>query len=116
MKLEELYEAAGGDYELTLNRLHSEDILKKFVKKYAEDPSYSNLIDAVAENDWEAAFRAVHTMKGIAQNLGFGKLQTAAEALTEDLRGPAELSSQELLDAVKSAHTEIVSAIGQLDD
>ena len=110
MNLKEFYEASGGDYEDAVQRIRNEDMLKKFVMKYAADPSYSNL------TDWETAFRSVHTIKGIAQNLGFARLQAAAELLTEDLRGPSELSSEKLLEDVSVCHAEIIDAIKALED
>lgn len=116
MNLKELYAQTGGEYESALQRLHSENMLMKFVKKYAEDMSYSKLMDGVRNKDWEAAFRAAHTMKGIAQNLGFTVLQVAAEELTEDLRGASELSSDKLLEAVSSAHAEIIRAVAELEE
>ena len=57
MNLKEFYEASGGDYEATVQRIRNEDMLKKFVMKYAADPSYSNLTAAVDDKDWEPAFR-----------------------------------------------------------
>lgn len=116
MNLKEFYEVSGGDYEDAVQRIRNEDMLKKFVMKYAADPSYSNLIAAVADKDWETAFRSVHTIKGIAQNLGFARLQAAAELLTEDLRGPSELSSEKLLGDVSVCHAEIIDAIKALED
>lgn len=116
MNLKEFYEVSGGDYEATVQRIRNEDMLKKFVMKYAADPSYSNLTAAVADKDWETAFRSVHTIKGIAQNLGFDRLQAAAELLTEDLRGPSELSSEKLLEDVSVCHAEIIDAIKALAD
>ena len=112
MNLKEFYDTTGGDYEATVQRLQNEEFLKQFVIKYAADPSYSNLMAA----DWETAFRSAHTIKGIAQNLGFDRLQAAAELLTEDLRGPSELSSEKLLEDVSVCHAEIIDAIKALED
>lgn len=116
MNLKEFYDTTGGDYEATVQRLQNEEFLKQFVIKYAADPSYSNLMAAVADRDWETAFRSAHTIKGIAQNLGFAGLQAAAELLTEDLRGPSELSSAKLLEDVSFCHAEIIDAIKALED
>ncbi|WP_417183565.1 hypothetical protein [Agathobaculum sp.] len=39
MNLEEFYAQIGGDYADTLQRLCNENMVKKFVKKYQDDPT-----------------------------------------------------------------------------
>lgn len=73
MTLQEFYDRIGGDYKATISRLPSEALIKKFVLKYPGDPSFSQLKDALAAQDWELAFRASHTLKGVAQNLGMDR-------------------------------------------
>ena len=74
MTLQEFYARVGGDYNATLSRLPSEALVKKFILKYPGDPSFAQLKDALAAQDWELAFRASHTLKGVAQNLGVDRL------------------------------------------
>lgn len=73
MTLQEFYDRIGGDYKATISRLPSEALIKKFVLKYPGDPSFNQLKDALAAQDWELAFRASHTLKGVAQNLGMDR-------------------------------------------
>lgn len=77
MTLQEFYDRIGGDYKATISRLPSEALIKKFVLKYPGDPSFNQLKDALAAQDWELAFRASHTLKGVAQNLGMDRLYNA---------------------------------------
>lgn len=85
MNLEEFYAQIGGDYADTLQRLCNENMVKKFVKKYQDDPTCADLHNAVLQQDWEAAFRGAHTLKGVAQNLGFERLYQVSAVLTEGL-------------------------------
>ena len=78
MTLQEFYDRIGGDYKATISRLPSEALIKKFVLKYPGDPSFNQLKDALAAQDWELAFRASHTLKGVAQNLGMDRLYKTA--------------------------------------
>lgn len=55
MNLEEFYAQIGGDYADTLQRLCNENMVKKFVKKYQDDPTCADLHNAVLQQDWEAA-------------------------------------------------------------
>lgn len=87
MNLEEFYAQIGGDYADTLQRLCNENMVKKFVKKYQDDPTCADLHNAVEQQDWEVAFRGAHTLKGVAQNLGFERLYQVSAVLTEAMRG-----------------------------
>lgn len=71
--------------------LRSERLITKFVLKFPGDPSFSQLQSTLEEKNVEEAFRAAHTLKGVAQNLGFTPLYEATATLTEVLprRQPA---------------------------
>lgn len=112
--LEELYRRLGGDCKSVLQRIPSEAMVCKFVHKYADDPTYSQLQAAVQAADWETAFRAAHTMKGLAQNLGFERLYRSAAALTEAMRGPKPLTKPALLSAVEEEQRQVLDTVGQL--
>ena len=87
MDLKEFYAQIGGSFDAVLSRLCSESFVRKFVLRYKTDPTFEQLKAAVAVKDWESAFRAAHTLKGVAQNLDFGDLGRSAAALTEALGG-----------------------------
>lgn len=86
MKLQECYQKFGGDYEDVRKRLLKEDLISRMVVKFLADPSYQNLCDALADKNYEEAFRAVHTLKGLSLNFSFGSLSTSTSNLTEVLR------------------------------
>ena len=50
------------------------------------DDSMQNLTNAMNAGDTTTAFRAVHTLKGVALNLGLGSLAHASSQMTEALR------------------------------
>lgn len=111
MNLKELYDAIGGNYQETISRLPSEGMIQKFVLKYEKDPTYAELEKALAEKDWETAFRAAHTLKGVAQNLGFESLYKPVFSLTEQLRGAKPLQDEADWKAVQSAQKTVVEGI-----
>ena len=117
MTLKEFYAAVGGDYDATLNRIPKESMVLRFVKKYADDKTYAQLTEAVKAQDWETAFRASHTLKGVALNLGLGSLAHASSQMTEALRGQDSMpeSVQPLYEAVQKEHTAVCSALEQLE-
>ena len=111
MTLQEFYDRIGGDYKATISRLPSEALIKKFVLKYPGDPSFNQLKDALAAQDWELAFRASHTLKGVAQNLGMDRLYKTAATLCDAVRGPKPLEDASLWPPVVAAHEEVLAAI-----
>ena len=114
MTLQEFYTRIGGNYDDTLRRIPSEALVRKFVLKYPNDPSFGQLKDALAAQDWETAFRASHTLKGVAQNLGMDRLYKAAAALCDAVRGPKPLEDESLWPPVLAAHEEVLAAIREL--
>ena len=90
MTLQEFYARIGGDYNATISRLPSE------------------------AQDWELAFRASHTLKGVAQNLGMDRLYKAAATLCDAVRGPKPLEDASLWPPVVAANEEVPEASREL--
>lgn len=58
MTLQECYSAMDGDYADVSVRLRSDRLVQKFVLKFLEDKSYDLFCSAMAEQNYEEAFRA----------------------------------------------------------
>mgnify|MGYP000880241752 FL=1 len=63
------------------------------------------------EHSVDKAFRAAHTMKGIAANLGFEKLRSVFDEITEDLRRSDYDSAQKLLIAAGKEYIRVISVL-----
>lgn len=116
MELKEFYKNVGGDYDIIMKRMgNKEERVIKFLNKFREDPSFDNLKQALEKKDGEEAFRAAHTVKGVALNLELQNLQLASGGLTETLReGVIPDNAQELLGQVEKAYREAIDGISQL--
>ena len=86
MTIREFYEAIGGSYDEALHIMKKEERMKSYVGYFLQDDSFAALSAAMATEQYEAAFRAAHTLKGVSGNMGFAKLAAAARELTEELR------------------------------
>ena len=86
MTLNEFYTTVGGNYEDVIARLHSEAFTEKFLRMIPQDNSLPLLKEAAAAGDVSTAFRAVHTLKGIALNLGLTGLAAACGTMTTLVR------------------------------
>lgn len=115
MNIEICYAAMEGDYAGVLSRLRTEERIKKFALKFLKDTSYQTLCDSLASSDYETAFRASHTLKGVCQNLGFTKLYESSHELTELLRDGAHPDMEKLFARVTADYRQTVDALQQLD-
>ena len=76
----------GGDYGEAKARFQNDERIVRFLNMFPGDDSMQNLTNAMNTGDTTTAFRAVHTLKGVALNLGFGSLAHASSQMTEALR------------------------------
>lgn len=114
MTIEQCYEQLHGDYAQVIQRLPSPALVERFIGKFLDDGSFSELTSAMAAGQTEAAFRAAHTLKGVSANLGFEQLRQSASALTEFLRGkdePVPAEALPLLEQVRRDYQMTVDAI-----
>ena len=111
MTLQECYAALGGDFEEVKSRLRSERLVEKFVLKFLADPSYDALVSSMDAQNYEEAFRAAHTIKGVAQNLSFTALYQSGSALSEALRNGFSPAAPDLARQVTEAYEKTAAAI-----
>ena len=119
MTIQECYQELGGDYEEALGRLMSDRLVTKFALKFLQEPSFELLRSSLTARNWEEAFRAAHTLKGVCLNLAFTRLARSVEAITEplrpgheDLREAADLPA--LFAAVETDYAGTVAALEKL--
>ena len=111
MTLQECYAALEGDYQGVLGRLTSERMVQKFVLKFLNDGSYDLLLRSMAEESWQEAFRAAHTIKGVCQNLDFTRLYRSSSQLSEALRNGFTPEAPALAEQVKEDYARTTAAI-----
>ena len=111
MTLTEFYAAVGGSYEDASARLQNDAFIGRFLRMLPRDDSMARLTAAVE------AFRAVHTLKGIALNLSLVRLAEACAAMTEALRGSAVMPAnvRALHDAVAREYALVTETLAQLE-
>ena len=117
MTVRELYEAVNGDYEDVMGRLMKEERVVKFLKKFVDGTEMDDINAALEKEDWESAFRAVHTLKGVSANLGLTALYENSHVLCEELRPLVKPDKDitEMVEAVRADYERSVRAIKELD-
>ena len=92
----------------------SPNLVKKFIGKFLDDGSYDALCKEMDAGNREEAFRAAHTLKGVCQNLGLGRLSVSSGLITDILRVPQDIIPEEavvLMETVKNDYRKTVDAI-----
>lgn len=113
----EFYRRIGTDGAQVTARLGGEAMTSRFIQRFASDGSYNALMAALDAGQGQEAFRAAHTLKGVAANLGFERLWAAASALTEQLRGGTVTGeTAALADAVSAQYAQVTAGIAELED
>lgn len=111
MTLQECYAALEGSCDEVLGRLRSEALVQKFVIKFLADPSYELLCTSMEAKNYEEAFRAAHTLKGVCQNLSFAKLYASSAQLCEALRDGFHPEAPALKPQVDADYRQTADAI-----
>lgn len=115
MTLQECYAQLGGGYDEVMGRLRSEERVVKFLGLFQADESFRSLAAAMAASDWPTAFRAAHSLKGVALNLALTDLARSASELTECLRpGTPAQEPGPLYAAVEADYEKTIAAITAL--
>lgn len=112
--MKDFYEQLGLNYTEVLDRLGSDAILKSFVVEFLDDGNFEQLRDGLEQKNWEKAFYAVHTLKGICLNLGFSNLYTPSSELTEKLRVGETDECEVLFARVQAEYEKLVQAIKKI--
>ena len=104
MNIKECYAMIGGDYEDMKRRFLTDARIQKFALMFLRDKSMEDLQAGIRNKDYEKAFLAAHTLKGVCLNLGFAGLYTPVFDITEKLRAGRYDEADALLPAVEQAY------------
>lgn len=114
MTLKECYQKIGGNYDEVFSRFRKEERVQKFVLKFLNDKSYELLCESLENENYDEAFRASHTIKGICQNLSFTRLYQSSYQLTELLRDKKTDQIEDYVNRVKEDYLLAIEAIHEL--
>ena len=112
MTLQDCYSTLGGDYADVMHRFTDEARVARFLAMFLKDKSYALLGRSLRKKDYQAAFQAAHTMKGICINLSLTSLWNACDTLADNLcDGHPDQDTAGFLDAVKKQYLQTTSVI-----
>lgn len=102
MEVKEFYETVGGDYQDVMNRLPTEALVVKFLKKYASGDEFGRIVEAYEAKDYRKLFEETHNVKGMTANLSLTKLCGVVTEMCEAVRhGDPEIDLEPLMEKAK---------------
>lgn len=114
---EELFdklEDMGAEIEDTLDRLMGdEDLYVEYLKKFPANENIVNLRKSVDAGDADQAMKDVHTLKGVALNLGLLPLVDECMDMLLDFRAGKNDEAMSKIDAVETSFKEWADAINE---
>lgn len=114
MTLREFYAKTNADYDAVIRRLINEALVLKYLNKFQKDGYFTQLQQSVYQQDYETAYRCVHTLKGLCLSLGFETMSKPVIALTEELRAGRTENAETYIAVIEPLYADIIRWIGEL--
>ncbi len=116
MDLKRFYDEIGGDYEGVFDRIGSEELIVKYLRKFKDSDMLGQFNRSVDAGECKEAFRHMHSLKGLCLNLGFTKLFTSVNELCEELRDKDEINiSDEPMEEAIESYDEIIDLVESIE-
>lgn len=116
MNLKDCYTKFGGDFDEVLGRLRREQTVQKFVCKFLDDKSFHLFEASMRDKNYEEALRAVHTLKGVCQNLSFTRLFKSSSLVTKALKENDWNKAVDMMPQLSKDYYETINAIEELNN
>jgi HPt (histidine-containing phosphotransfer) domain-containing protein len=98
------------DFEDGLKRvMNNKAFFVKMLVKFKDDPNIKKLEDALAENDYEKAQVAAHTLKGLSGNLSLLELFKQSREIETQIK--AKSVSPDQLGLLKDVYTQTLAEV-----
>lgn len=106
-------EAAGNRTAEILKRFaNNETICVRLVKKFPGDENYKHYLDEIKVQDFVKAEGSVHTLKGVASNLGLTNVSDITQKIVDEIRGEKDMEKiNSWTEELKVAYEETVEII-----
>ncbi len=111
-KLATALAAYGIDTVDAMDRMDDDaSLYERLALKYLSNTNYFDLVAAMEVKDYDSAYNAAHTLKGVAGNLSFAKLYQVASTICEALRQGEYQAAETMMPDVKAAHEKVIEGL-----
>lgn len=102
----------GIDYDDAMDRMGDNlELFQKLAFKYLTNTNYVDLVAAMEVKDYDAAYNAAHTLKGVSGNLSLNKLYKVAAAVSDALFQGEYQAAESMMPDLKAAHDKAVEGL-----
>ncbi|MCI9129085.1 MAG: Hpt domain-containing protein [Eggerthellaceae bacterium] len=102
----------GIDLPDAMERMDGDEALfKRLALKYLNNTNYVDYVAAMEAKDYDSAYTAAHTLKGVSGNLSFANLFKVASATSEALHQGEYQAAQEMMPDLKAAHDKVIEGL-----
>lgn len=107
----------GIDYADAMDRMDDDvDLYKMLALKYLKSSNYADLAAAMEVKDFDAAYKAAHSLKGVSGNLSFKNLFDAAAAMSTALFQGEYQAAEQILPDVTAANEKVIEGLTAWSD
>lgn len=116
MTVRECYTIIGGDYEMIISRLKNDNQIARIAVMFLDEDCYGQLVKSMADKDYDRAFMAAHTLKGVCQNMAFIRLYESSSMITEALREKDFGFAERILLKVREDYQHTIDGIRRMNE
>lgn len=103
-------------YDQTLQQCGTAERAEKYFRRFYDDQTFTNALRALESNDHAQLKQHIHTLRGLALNLGMAELASRAEQLDHQLRdapagGLAQSTVEAKFSSIEQAYFDVVSIL-----
>jgi HPt (histidine-containing phosphotransfer) domain-containing protein len=103
------------DVDAAITRfINNVDMYILFLKKFPSDPAFQELQVSLSKNDFDNAFEAAHTLKGLCGNLGLTDLYVLFSDIVANYREKNYLAMEDIFIDTEIKYREICSLLTNL--
>lgn len=107
----------GIDYVDAMERMDNDaELYKMLALKYLNNTKYAELVAALEVQDFDEAYKAAHSLKGVAGNLSFAKLFDVAAAMSEALFKGEYQAAEKMLGDLTRENDKVVEGLTKWSD
>ncbi len=105
-------EVLGVNFDSGLKRfMGNETLFLDFLKRFPKDTSFQEMMDAMEKEDYEAALKAAHALKGVTGNLSLDCLHDNLTILVEFFRENKLEQVPEYVEKIKTSYVKLMEGM-----
>jgi HPt (histidine-containing phosphotransfer) domain-containing protein len=109
--------AYGIDFDDAMIRMDGNvDLYKRLALKYITNTNYIDFISAMDVQDYDSAYKAIHSLKGVAGNLSFADLYKIAAIISEQLKQGESQDVPQMIPLLEENHNKVMDGLIRWQD